>query len=834
MLRNYLRVAARTLTRQKGYTLINVFGLSVGIACCLLIGRWVQFELSYDEFHAGADRTFRVIKSTGDGWENRVGGALAPLMSENLPAVEKTVQLTRDGDMSLSRAGRSQAGPPKRFKEPSFVFADSAFFDVFDFPLAAGNPDAALSRPGTVVLTSNMATKYFGTEDPVGQTLTLHANVYGESAERTLTVTGVLKTLPENTHLAFDFLASMATFKQIVGLPVEVQFPGFAWPNTSTYVRLGESASAKAVGGRLAKLIERRGGAPAETTNYTARLQPITGIHLQDLAGEVRARGSQTTVYIFSAIAVFTLLLACINFINLSTARSARRAKEVGVRKVAGARREQLVGQFLGESMLLTLLALAGGVALTELLLPVFNAVAERSLTLGYATNGALWVGLAAVALFVGLVAGGYPAAVLSRFRPADVLSGGSYVGAASGERLRKGLVVFQFAISVALIAGTLIAYQQFDYMQSARLGFEEERVLAMPASDDYEALKAEVRLRSGVQAVTGANARPGLKNGSAGQYETAPFENTVRALADRPTMIRQEVDYGFFEAMDIEVVAGRAFSKAFSDEGRRTKADSTQYFDFAAPVRGRSFVINESAAERLGWTPQEALGKKLRFFATDEGRFYSDVGGSVVGVVEDYHAASLRTKIKPMAFTLGGNEYLLAKMASGGNAEGVVSGLRAAWEEVSPQVPFEVSFLDRALDAQYRAERRLSRIIGLFALVAVGVACLGLFGLAAHAAERRRKEIGIRKAMGASAASVVALLSKDFLKLVGVGFVLAVPPAWYGMQRWLEGFAYRIDLGPLVFAGAGALALLIALAATGTQALRAARTNPAEVLRDE
>ncbi len=828
MLRNYLKIAYRTLKRNKGYTFINVTGLAVGLAACLLIGLWVQDELSYDDFHEKAERIYRVIVETDDRTTASVGGAMTPALAEYFPAIETITGLTRQ-EVLISRAGSTEL-----FEEPNFFYADSTFFDVFDgFALAQGNPEAVLSRPSTVVLTPEVAEKYFGDENPIGQTLILHANTYGTRTERPLTVTGVLEEVPENTHLAFDFLTPMATYKQNVGYPTDAPFRSFAWPEVWTYVLLEEQASAEAINERLPAFIKRY-REPAVAENNVPRLQPLTSIHLySNLSNEIQAGGSITYVYIFSAIALFILLIACINFINLVTARSMERAKEVGVRKTAGARREQLIGQFLSESALLTFLALVVGVVLAEFLLPVMGALSGRSLSIGYMSNGAFWIGLAGIALFVGLVAGSYPAFVLSRFRPAQVLKSSFRAGTAGGTWLRKGLVVFQFAISIALIAGSLVAYQQFDFMQSARLGFDEERVLTMPVEENYETLKAELRGRPGVLAVTGADIRPGFGSGGNAPYETAPFTNEAGALAEQRHMGYLRVDYGFLEMMDLKIVAGRGFSKEFSDEGRRLEAND-QYFDFAAPIRGRAVVINESAAEQLGWTPEEAVGKKLRFFELDNNRFYFDVGGPIVGVVEDYHAAPLYEEISHIAYTLmGGNNYILVKMASG-NAEDAVGALRAAWEEVNPLLPFEASFLDQDLENLYRAEQQLGHIVGLFALLAVGVACLGLFGLAAYTAERRTKEIGIRKVLGASVPSIVALLSKDFLKLVLTAFVIAAPVAYWAMSRWLEDFAYRIELGPWIFVGAGALALVIALATVSYQAIRAALANPVEALRSE
>ena len=824
MLRNYLKITLRNLKRNMVYTVISVVGLAVGIACCVLIARWVQQERSYDTFHTNADRIYRVYRDDDEGGPAKaiVGASMAAELKQDFPDdIRATVRLVSEY-VFVRRTEETEV-----FEERRFFFVDSSFFDVFDgFTLAQGHPASALARPGTVVITERTAKKYFRDEDPIDQTLIL------PEEDLVLTVTGVLAEAPSNSHVHFDFLTSIATLKQIEGSSTEEMLPGYI--GTWTYLQLAEKASAEALSAQLLAFNRRR-LEPALAEKTTPHLQRLTDIHLHsDLANEIEAGGSSTLVNIFSVLAVFILLIACINFINLATARSSQRAREVGVRKTFGARKKQLMGQFLSESTVLTFIALVLGMVLIQLLLPVFNAASGANLVIDYTSSVSFWLTLLGIALFIGLVAGSYPAFMLSQFRPTQVLKSSLPASLGGSAGLRKSLVVFQFFVSIALIAGALITYQQLAFLQNSDLGFDKGHVLVMPVEDNYEVLREEVSKGSGVMAVSGIGVRPGFGSGRSNpQYELAPFTISVRALEGKPAqyMNLDEVDYDFFEMMDLEMVAGRSFSKAFSDRGRRVRGDTANYY--GSFVRGRGVVLNEAAVMRLGLTPTEALGKEIRFFEADGNRYVWDRGGPIVGVVEDFHAASLHEQIQPLAYTLGGDQYLLAKIAPA-YVGGALDMLRTISMEVNPDQPFDAAFLDESLAAQYIAEERLSRVMGLFALLAVVVACLGLFGLAAYTAEQRTKEIGIRKIVGASVTSIVVLLSKDFLKLVGIAFVVAAPVAYLATNQWLQDFAYHIDLRPWVFLEAGVLALVIAFFTVTYQAIKAGQTNPAEALRNE
>ena len=830
MLRNYFTTALRTLRRRPGFTALNITGLALGLACCLSIGLYVQHELSYDQHHAEAERIHRVVQNTdGDGtaW---VGGAMAPLLTEDFPQIEAIVRFHR-ANTPVRRPDEQQI-----VEERNFIYADSTAFDVFDFPLVQGDPASALARPGTVVLTEEAATRHFGDQDPMGQALL--------AGDRELTVTGVMADLPATTHMAIDMMTSMATFKLNVWGTAEPSFTSFWFPFTYTYVMLEDGASAAALAEQLPAFIQRHRD-PMDAAAYVPDLQPLTDIHLHaEQSGDWTTGGTFTTVVLFGGIAVFILLLACVNFMNLATARAAERANEVGVRKAMGAGRGQLMGQFFGEALLLSSGSALLAVGITAAALPAFRTLAARELAWP-ALGDPFWALVAAVVGLTGLVAGSYPALYLSRFQAAEVLKqqGRTRVGGAAW--LRRGLVVFQFAVSVALIAGTAIAYQQLNYLQTADLGFDKEALVTVEISggEQFDAMTQQFEQTPGVQAVTVSSGTPGISGIANPRVELAPFTPPEQLEQAGTRRQHQLVGFDYFEMLDIQVIAGRTFSE-------ERPADIGQAIDTPGEFGNtsydkRAFVLNRAMAEAQGWTPDEALGKEMRVFTYENGNTYTDHRGTVIGVVENYHARPLYEEIKPMIFGAGlfpsadesttfvnASEYLI-KLAPG-SAAAAIDRLRQAWGEVRPNAPFEASFVDAALDAEYRAEQRLGQLIGLFSGLAIIIACLGLFGLAAFTAQQRTKEIGIRKALGASLGGLVVNLSKEFMALVGVAILVAAPLAYFGMQQWLQTFAYRIDVGIGTLIAAGTVALVIALATVSTQTFRAARIDPAKALRSE
>jgi putative ABC transport system permease protein len=794
MLRHYLLVALRVLRRQPGYAALTVVGLAVGLAVAVLVGLFVRHELSYDRFHPGADRLYRVVQDVswagGMTWDWTTP-VLAPLLAAELPEVEATAHFARTGAV-LAREG---ADP---LYEEGLAYADPGFLDLFAFEMVEGDPARALAEPLAVVLTASAARRHFGEAPALGQTLRLEGR-------HDLLVTGILADPPANTHLGFSVLASLASFRVTQG---EGWDASWWWPSLHTYVRLAEGAAPPTAEALQAFVGRHREPHFAEA--IVPRFQPVARIHLYDDPGA----GAIRYVRIFGLIGLLVLGLACVNTVNLATARAASRAREVGVRKAAGADRGQLAGQFLAEAFVVTAVALGLGMALAGTALPGFNALTGSAITFRLG-EPALWGGLVALLVGVSLLSGGYPALVLSRFRPERVLKGG--VGGAGGGKLRRVLVVAQFAVTVALLVGAAAVYRQVDFLRTAPLGFETERVVTLPLRDGrdrFPTLKERLEGEAAVAGVTAANWSPRVGQG-------VVYASTLAGedLDQDPQVLH--VDPDFFRTLGIEAAEGRLLS--VDRPGDRLGESSG------------AFLLNETAARLYGVDAR--LGAALRLFAAEGGVVSYDRAGEVVGVVPDFHLASLRVPIQPTAIALAESpQYLLhAYIRLGpGDARMGLAAVERAWGEVYPDLPFEAAFLDEAVGALYRQEARFSRAVGVLAGLAVLVACLGLFGLTAYAAERRRKEVGIRKVLGASAGSLVALLSREYVALVAVAFLLGAPLAHWAVGRWLETFPYRAEIGPGVFALAGALALLIALATVSGQALRAAHADPVRVLRSE
>jgi putative ABC transport system permease protein len=756
-----------------------------------------------------------------------------PILQNDIPQVERAVQVRRSNGPEQLAYERNDT--VKRFEEEGVLFADSTFFDVFSgFELRRGDPSTALSRPGTVVLTPEAARRYFGDDDPMRETL-----IREDADDQGLTVTGVLEPIPANSHLQFDFVTSMGTFFAGLGYPADYQSDSFWFPLAWTYARLQPGASRAAVEQQVTEAVgaKRR---PEVAERYAPILQPLTSLHLySSLEGEPRGQGSITQVYVFGAIALFVLLIAAVNFINLATARAAERATEVGVRKSIGARRGQLIGQFVGESLLLSVGGAVVGLLLTQAALPVFTGILNTELAVGIWGNGWLWLGVGVIILGTGVGAGSYPAFVLSGFPPVSAFTDRPSSGRSRRAGLRKGLVIFQFAISVVLIAGTAVMYRQLEYLRTAPLGFDRERIITMDEEGKYETLKQELAQRPEITSVTAANGTPGLGGGGTYRYEI----NGQSPPDPEKRLNIQHVDFGFFETMGVETIAGRPFSaNRRGDLGTAKPSDDTHYTTY---YRDQALVVNRATLQKFGWTPEEALGKRIRLYTVEDETVYRDYEGQVVGVVENYHTRSLREDILPVVYAPaqhpaldGGVEKyrvstVLAK-ATPGATGAVMDALRGVWSDVLPNEPFHASVLDDQLQAQYQAEQRLGQVVGLFSVLAIFVACLGLFGLATYTTQQRTKEIGIRKAVGASAASIVGLLSSDVLKLVGIAIVIGVPAAYVGAQRWLQNFAYHVDLGPGPFAIAAVVTAAVAGCTVSYHALRAARTDPARALRSE
>ncbi|HEY4107836.1 ABC transporter permease [Puia sp.] len=800
-------VAARNLWRNKAISLIHVLGLAIGIATCLLILLFIRHEWSYDRYNVKADRIVRVIFGGHmNGHEIKEANVMPPVaatMKKDFPEVLEATRLQSVGIHRISYGTRS-------FREDALAFVDSNFFRVFTLPLIKGDPNTALVQPYTIVITRAVAQKYFGNENPIGKVLDFTDDHHA------LTVTGVIDGVPGNSHFHFDCFASMSS------LP-EATSTSWMSSNFFTYLLLPEGYNIKTLQAKLPGMVEKyigpqlQKGMGVTLAQFRANgneigfsLQRLVDIHLRsDFTNDISAPGDIRYVYILGAVAVFMLLIACINFMNLSTAGATKRAKEVGIRKVLGSMRGQLVSQFLVESLLLTTAAMVIALGLVWLSLPAFSRLAGQDLALGWDALPWLLPVLLAFTIGTGLLAGAYPAFFLSAFRPVAVLKGLFKSGRGSSG-LRSSLVVFQFFISISLIIGTAIVYRQLSYIQHKKLGYDRDQVLIV--QDTWALGDAQTWFRQQLAQ------DPRVVSVTASGYLPAgpSYGNNFLVYADNHSdkfanTLRYQVDDRYIPTMGMEMKWGRNFSRDFG-------ADSA------------AMVINETAARNFGWD-DKAVGHTITEPNTDRPATVYHV----IGVVKDFHFRSLREMITPLVMTLGGNDNSsLIIRTKTKDVAGLIATLQKRWADQKARMPFSFSFLDERFQDTYKAEQNIAHILGIFAGLTIFVACLGLFGLATFTAEQRTKEIGIRKVLGANTASVVALLSKDFLRLVGLAFGIAAPLAWWGMNKWLQDFAYRITIGWWVFFLAGMLAMLITLVTVSFRAIRAANANPINSLRSE
>ena len=787
MLENYLKVAWRHLARHKGYMFINITGLALGMACALLILLYVQDELSYDQHHEQADQIYRValdVDVSGEVFRTaRTTPPMAAALRNDFPDVLNAFRIRKAGSVFL-------AHNEQRFYEDRFYFADPSIFNVLALPLLEGNAATALDAPFSVVLTQEAAHTFFGEDNPMGQTLTFEQ-------EHPLTVTGILAPVPGQSHFRPVFLASFSSLETLY----EDRLQNWGWTGVHTYLLLRDPKAAQDLEAKLPAFIERNLQEDWAGTWHLG-LQPITDIHLYShRSGEIEANGNIRSSYFLGLLGLFILLIACINFVNLTTARSVDRVREIGVRKVIGAHRTQLVRQFLGESILLALLALALSFLLVNLSLPTFNTLTEKTLRLAY--SGAMLASFLGLGLLVGLVAGLYPALFLARLQPVASLR--SKKAGATSLRLRQGLVVTQFAISAFLIIGTLIVSSQLDYLRNKDLGFDEEQVVVIPMQDAatqqrYQVIKDALLQSPNIISVAASSDVPGQ---GYDQIVHRPEGFPADEGLSVPILF---VDPDFIQTLGIQITTGRPFSNA--------QDEST------------SLIVNEAAVHRFGW--DTALGKII---SDAEGNPL----GTVVGVTDNFHFESLQAAIEPLLMRVqpGWFEKITVRIRPD-DVSGTLAFLEQQWQSFEPGYPFQYSFLDENFQQLYQAEDRLHEVFGYTSLLAILIACLGLFGLAAFTAEQRIKEIGIRKVLGASVSSLVVLLSKDFLKLVALALVIAAPIAYLAMQRWLNDFAYRVEIGVGTFVLAGVLALLIAVLTVSYQAIKAALADPVKSLRYE
>jgi len=827
--------AFRTLRRKPVFTLLNGAGLAIGMTCCLLIGLYVQHELSYDDHQPYADRTYRVVqKDVEDGGGNSfLGDGALPILRSSVPAVEQVVRVADEArDVTVLR----ESGTNEKFSEDHFAFADAGAFKIFDWTIVQGERENLLAAPDVAILSESAAERYFGGAGAIGQTLRISQN--GNDVD--LTVQAIMADPTEPSHLEVDVLASFGANAALWGQPPSAVFSSFWFPSSNMYVLLDEGADVAKAETTIRELVDENRD-PGDAAELDATLQPITDIHLHsDLLGE-SAGGNPQQVYLFIAIALFVLGIASVNFVNLATAQGVERAREIGVRLSLGAQRGQVVRQHLLESLLVSATAGLGALALTVALFPAFESLLGTELYGSVYESPWLWGGTVVVVLLTGLGAGSYPAFVLTSVEPSTVLRKQA-TGMGKGAGLRRGLVVLQFAISAALIVATTIAFQQLDYVQSADLGFDEEEILSVQVAGSYPLMKQEMEANGAIRAVVGANSSPGLGITRRHEYEI----NGEAPSNEGDNIATKIVDFGFFEMLDVDLVAGRVFSEERpADMGRTLPRDETH---FGWYYRDKAAVVNEATLQKFDWTAEEAIGKTIRLTTAEQNTYYFDLSATVVGVVKDYHAGALRAPIEPMMFVPAKSprpaeqdgfvhialQNMLVKVNPGQTPGEAMQAVKRVFNEVAPGEIFEASFLDARIAAQYENEQRTGWMVGTFAGLALFVACLGLFGLAAFAAQQRMKEIGIRKALGATVPSIVRMISSEYVVLVAIAIAVAAPLAYVGMSRWLEDFAYRIDLGVLPLIIALGVVLTVALGTVSSQALRAARVDPARVLGDE
>jgi putative ABC transport system permease protein len=807
MIKNYFKIALRNLIRHRGYSFINITGMAIGISCCLLILMFVNDELSYDSFNEKAHRIFRValkIKYGGRAFRTAtIGPPVGKALKADFPEVEEVVRFGRPGSFIVS-VGENN------FKEYRVIYCDPTLFKVFTLPLLLGDPATALKEPNTLVLTRKTAEKYFGRENPLGKTLKL-------DNKRDFKVTGVLEEIPRNCHFNFDIFLSIDSLK-------ESREPHWLMTSFNTYLLLGDHVNPETLETKLpevvkkymAPMVEKFSGQSFESLvasgniNLEFFLQPLRRIHLfSDLRSELGVNSDIAYVYIFSAIAFFILLIAAVNFMNLSTARSANRAREVGIRKVLGSMRSQLIRQFLTESIIISIISVLIALVLVNLALPLFNTLTLKELALADFFDVLMVAATIMITLITGLLAGLYPAFFISAFRPISVLKGQLKAGSKNGW-LRSTLVVFQFTTSIILIIGTLMVMHQLDYIRNRKLGFNKEHLLILRNANlldhQVETFKKELLAYPQIKNATMSSFLPG----PASRNSSAVFPEGQVSNKKSTALQNWWVDYGYIDTLGMTIIDGRNFSREFSTD------DET-------------VIINQQTAYQFGW--EKPLGKRLSRYINKEMKNYT-----VIGVVEDFHFDSLRDHIGPLAMFLGQGRgsSLITFRIDARNIPGTIDLIRQKWQAFLLGQPFEYYFLGEVFDRQYRDEQRLGQIFGTFAVLSIFVGCLGLFGLAAFISQQRTKEIGIRKTLGASVSSIIRLLSKEFLILVVIANATAWPIAYLVMNRWLQDFAYRASLKLTTFIIAGIGSIIIALLTTGYQAIKAAVSDPIEAIKYE
>ncbi|ERM84231.1 hypothetical protein P872_15730 [Rhodonellum psychrophilum GCM71 = DSM 17998] len=805
MLKNYLKIAWRNLLKKKAYSFINIFGLGLGMACCFMIFMFVQDELSFDSYHEKADRIYRLThgrlasKDQPESasinpfwvWGNAPVG---PAVQSYFPEIDKVVQFSGSSDILLTDGENS-------YQEEGVFFMDSTAFDIFSWKIIKGDPKTALTAPYSMVMTESTAKRYFGDEDPIGKTMK-GSDSPGRSNSGDYTITAVIADVPANSHFNFNMLLSLSTFR----LSNPDIFDWWGYVDIYTYFLVNDNFDRGSFEQKIPAFLAARQDDPL----YTIKVEKMEDFYLgSDADRQPGETGSLSNIYVFSVIGIFLLVIAMINFMNLSTARSMERAKEVGIRKSIGADRSHLIFQFLGESIIIVFLAMLASMFFISVAMPLMNSITGKEMELTALMSWQIVPAFIGILFFVGILAGSYPAFVLSGFRPVQILKGISVVES-GGVNLRKGLVIFQFSLSIILIAGTLIVYSQMNHLLDKDMGFDKEQMLVLDYNYDERVnvrssvLKAEMEANPAILSAAFSRSVPGGYFPNAG----TDIQNIDGEMTNMGQAIFQ-VGIDFIDHFDMELVAGRSYSRDFP-------SDSTS-----------ALVINEAAARQYGYAnPADIVGKKFDQWGRS---------GEVIGVVKDFNFISLHRKIEPLTlpFEAYASRFLSLKVKSD-NMEKTLAEVEEVWKKIAPHRPFLYSFLDEDFAKQYQADFKFRQLFTVFSVLAILIASLGLFGLATYTAEIRTKEIGIRKVLGAEVSSIVALLSKDFIQLVLVAIVIATPVAWYVMNRWLEGFAYQVEIGWWIYPLAGLVAVIVAMVTISSQAVRAAMLDPVKSLKSE
>lgn len=787
MFKNYLLITLRNLKKNSTFSMLNILGLAVGMAIFILIALYVQYELSFDKYHDKADRIYRVIRE-GKAF---TPAALGPELKEKIPEVELVTRLLYSNNVLVTYEQNN-------FLEDNFYWAGPETFNIFSIPFISGSPKTALNDPGSIVLSQTMAGKYFGEEDPMGKTLTILERI-------PFKVSGVFKDMPANSHFIMNFVVPFKTYFQITGNDIN----GWSSNYSYTYFLLQEGADPREMESKIAPLIEyplmKSSGAKEPYPQYFF-IQPMLDIHLHShLMQEIQANNDIKYIILFSSVAFLILLIACVNYMNLATARSLRRSKEVGLRKVVGAHKRQLILQFLGESITMSALAVFFSILLVILSLPLFNNLVQRQLNLNPIQNPYLFLGIIVLALFVGLLAGSYPAIRISSFKPASVLRG-VFTRSPRGSSLRNGLVLIQFSITIILIVCTLGVRNQLNFIKNMDMGYDRDQIINLRVRgrdvfQNIQTIKTELLQNSNIIAVSTSDRLPN-------NIDTFTSRNWIGRELEKPIPIfYNTVDYDFVDLFGMEIVQGRNFSR-----------------DFPSDEAG-AFLLNETAVKIAEW--ESPIGRKFTH--------WSGKSGVIVGVIKDFNLRSLHNPIEPLYLCLDTSDFSnISLKIKSTNIPATIDYVKGVMKKFSPSYPFSYSFFDEVFERAYFTEQRIGRIFGAFSFLGIFIACLGLFGLTAFAAEQRTKEIGVRKVLGASDSKIFLLLSREFVKWVLFANIIAWPVAYYAMNSWLQNFAYRVHLGVAAFIIAGVAALLIAYITVSYQSIKSARTNPVNSLKYE